>query len=159
MNIIQKMFMKRVAKGFKPMLELMFIMMGDLCRAFYEKNGKEAIPTITQIARKNGAAQAEVMKKMMPAKDMKGVAEFMKMMDSMMDMGMEIVELSNDTIHVKMPKCMSNIEGTSRELCEAMMASDDVMMSTLLGKKVETKLLKTLAAGDQECEVIYSIKS
>jgi predicted hydrocarbon binding protein len=158
MNIIQKTFMKSAAKGFRPMMELMFTMLGDLCRAFYEKNGKEAIPIITQIARKNGVAEAELMQKMMPVKDMKGVAELFKMMDSMMEMGMEIVELSDNTIHFKMPKCVPNIQGTSRELCEAMMSSDASMVSTLLGKEVETKIPKSLAAGDKVCEVIFSIK-
>ena len=158
MNIIQKTFMKSAAKGFRPMMELMFTMLGDLTKAFYEKNGEEAIPIITEIAKKNGVAEAEIMQKMMPVKDMKGVAELFKMMDSTMDMGMEIVELSDDKIHFRMPKCMSNIDGTSRELCEAMMASDTSMVSTLLGKEIETNILKSLAAGDRECEVILSVK-
>jgi hypothetical protein len=140
------------------MMEIMFTMVGDLCRAFYEKNGKEAIPIITQIARKSSVAQAEIMQKMIPVKDMKGVAELYKMMDSMMDMGMK-VELSDGTLHIRIPKCWGNIEGTSRELCEAMMASDMGMVSTLLGKEVETKILKSLAAGDKECDVIFSTKS
>jgi predicted hydrocarbon binding protein len=159
MNMVQKTFMKAASKRFRPMMELMFTMLGDLSRAFYEKNGKEAIPIITQIARKTGVAEAELMQKMMPVKDMKGVAELFKMMDSMMEMGIEIVELSDNTIHFRMPKCVPNVEGTSRELCEAMMASDASMVSTLLGKEVETKIPKSLAAGDKECEVIFSIKS
>jgi predicted hydrocarbon binding protein len=159
MNIIQKTLMKTAAKGFRPMMELMYTMIGDLSRAFYEKNGKEAIPTITQIARKYGVAEAELTQKMMPAKDMKGVAELFKMMDSMMEMGMEIVRISDDALHFRMPKCIPNIQGTSKELCEALMASDGSMVSTILGKEVETKILKSVAAGDKECEIIFSIKT
>ena len=94
----------------------------------------------------------------MPVKGMKDVGELFKMMDSMMQMGMEIIELSEDTIHFTVPQCLLGIEGTSKELCEAMMSSDKKMVSTLLGQEVETKILKSVAAGDKECEVIFSKK-
>jgi len=157
-NVIKRAFMKAVAKRFRPMMEHMFVMSGDLCRAFYEKNRKEALPIITEISRKSGAERAEIMQKMMPVKDMKDVGELFKMMDSMMEMGMEIIELSDDAIHFKMPKCILGIEGTSKELCEAMMVSDTKMVSTLLGQEVEMKILKSIAAGDKQCEVIFSKK-
>jgi len=158
MNIIQKTFMKAAAKGFRPMMKNMYVTMGDLCKAFYEKNGKEAIPIITEIASKSGAEEAEIIRKMMPVKGMKDVGELFKMMEAMMEMGMEIIELTDDAIHFKVPKCVVGIEGTSKELCEAMMASDGKMVSTLLGQEIETKILKSIAAGDEKCEVIFSKK-
>ena len=158
MNVIKRAFIKVVAKRFTPMMKHMFAMLGDLCKAFYEKNGKEAIPIITEIASKSGVGEAEIMQKMMPVKDMKDVGELFKMMDSMMEMRMEIIELSDDAIHFKVSKCVLGIEGTSKELCEAMMASDAKMVSTLLGQEVEMKILQSIAAGDKECEVIFSKK-
>jgi predicted hydrocarbon binding protein len=158
MNFIKKSLMKVMAKGSKPMMEHMFVMTGDLCRAFYEKDGKEALPIITKIATEGGVERAKIMQQMMPTKDMKGIAELFKLMDSMMEMGMEITEQSDDAIHFKVPKCIMGIEGTSKELCEAMMSSDTGMVSALLGKEVETKIPKSIAAGDKECEVIFSIK-
>lgn len=158
MNVIKQVFMKVVAKRFTPMMKHMFTMLGDLCKAFYEKNGKESIPIITEIASKSGVGEAEIMQKMMPVKDMKDVGELFKMMDSMMEMGMKIIELSDDAIHFKVSKCVLGIEGTSKELCEAMMTSDAKMVSTLLGQEVEMKILQSIAAGDKECEVIFSKK-
>jgi len=35
---------------------------------------------------------------------------------------------------------------------------DKKMMSTFLGQEVEMKILKSVAAGDEKCEVIYSKK-
>jgi len=133
-------------------------MIGDLCRAFYEKNGKEALPIITEVASKSGAQRAEIMQKMMPVKDMKDVGELFKMMNLTMDIGMEVIEVSDNVIHFKMPKCVLGIKGTSKELCEAMMATDTKMLSTLLGQEVEMKILKSVAAGDEECEVTFSKK-
>ena len=159
MNVIKKALIKVVGKMSRPMMEHTFGMIGDLCRAFYEKNGKEALPIIAEVASKSGARRAEIMQKMMPVKDMKDVGELFKMMGMMMDIGIEIVELSDDAIHIKVPKCTLGIEGTSRELCEAiMMALDTKMVSTLLRQEVETKILKSVAAGDKECEVIFSKK-
>jgi len=58
MNIIKRAFMKVAAKGSRPMMEHMFTTLGDLCRAFYKKNGKEAIPIITEIMNKSGVGEA-----------------------------------------------------------------------------------------------------
>ena len=154
MNVIKQAFIKVVGKRSRPMMEHTFGMIGDLCRAFYEKNGKEALPIITEVASKGGVERAEIMQKMMPVKDMKDVGELYKMMD----IGMEIIELSDDAFHFKVPKCTLGIEGTSKELCEAMMATDTKMLNTLLRQEVETKILKSVAAGDKECEVIFSKK-
>ena len=158
MNVIKRAFIKVIAKRSRPMMENMFAMSGDLCRAFYEKNGNEALPMIAEIASKSGLGRAEIMQKMMPVKDMKDIGELFKMMDSMMEMGMEIIELSDDAIHFKVPKCLPRIEGTSKELCGAFMTSDVSMVSNLLGQEMEMKILKSIAAGDKECEVIISKK-
>lgn len=155
MNIIQRAFMKSAFKGFKPMMMNFYTMWGELCKAFYEKDGKEALPIITEVSSKSGAAQAEMMQKMMPTKDMKGLAELYKMMDSMMEMGTEIIELTDDKIHFKVPKCIVGIEGTSKELCEAVMTSDLKMASTLLGQEMDMNIVKSIAAGDKACEIIF----
>ena len=150
--------MEQAAKGFAPMMKHMFAALGALSRAFYEKCGDEALPIIAEGARKSGVRQAEMMQKTMPAKSMKDIGEMFKMMGGAVGMDVQIVELSDDTLHFKTPKCLLGIEGTSKGLCEAMMNSDKSMMSTLLGRNVEMNVLKSVAAGDKECEVIFSSK-
>ena len=150
--------MEQAAQGFAPMMKHMFAALGALSRAFYEKCGDEALPIIAEGARKSGVGQADIMRKMMPVKGMKDIGEMFKMMGAMMGMEMEIVELSDDTFHFKGPKCMLGIEGTSKGLCEAMMNSDKSTMSTLLGREVEMNIVKSVAAGDKECDVIFSSK-
>jgi hypothetical protein len=150
--------MEQAAQGFAPMMKHMFSALGAMSRAFYEKSGDEALPIIAEGARKSGVGQAEIMQKMMPVRSMKDIGEMLKMMGGMMGMQMEMVELSDDTLHFKGPQCLLGIEGTSKGLCEAMMNSDKSMMSTLLGREVEMNVLKSVAAGDKECEVIFSSK-
>lgn len=142
----------------KSMMKLMGNMMGDLCNAFYKKYGKDALPIIAKVSAKFGADSAKIVQKMMPVKNMKDFAEMYKMMMATMGEKLETIRVSDDMFHFKMSHCPMGIEGTSRELCEAMMASDNKMLSTLLGQQVETKLLKSLGAGDKCCEYIYSKK-
>ena len=158
MKVVQRAIMKKVAKGFAPMMKHTRKTLGALSKAFYEKYGEEALPIIAEVAEESGVGSAEIIQKMMPVKGMKDVGELFKMMETTMEVKMEIIELSDDAIHFKTSSCPLGIEGTSKELCEAMMSSDTKMVSTLLGQEVETKILKSIAAGDGECEVIFSKK-
>ena len=158
MNIIKKTIITTVGKMSRPMILSTFVTIGDLSKALYKKNGKEALPIITEVASKTGLERAKVMQGIMPVKDMKDVIELFRMMDSIMGMGMEIIESSDEVFHFKMPKCIGGLEGTSKELCEAVMTSDKNTVSNLLGQAVEMKILKSVAAGDKNCEVIFSKK-
>jgi predicted hydrocarbon binding protein len=159
-NLIKRsgQIMEEAAKGFGPMMKLMMMGMGAFGKAFYKRYGKEALPIITEVANRGGVEYGKLMQQMTPAKGMKAAGESFKMMDSMMGMEMEIVELSDNVFHFKVSQCPLGIEGTSKELCEAMMTNDKKMLSTFLGQEVEMKIVKSVAAGDKECEVIYSKK-
>jgi len=146
--------LEEAAKMFGPMFMHMYATMGTLCKAFHEKFGDEALPIITKISEESGAKRAEMMKGMLRSKDMKGISELFKMWE-MMGAKFEIVEVTEAKLHFKTPKCILGIDNTSKELCEAMMTSDTMMMNTLLGKEVKTKILKSVAAGDEYCEVIF----
>ena len=150
--------MAEAAQGFAPMMKLMLMGLGGFGKAFYQKYGKEALPIITEVSSQGGVEWGKIMQEMTPVKSMKAVGEQLKMMGSMLDMGIELVELSDDKFHFKVSQCPIGLEGTSRELCEAMMTNDSKMVSTFLGQEIDTQILKTVAAGDQKCEVIYSKK-
>jgi len=159
MNIIKKTIITTVGKMSRPMILSTFVTIGDLSKALYKKNGKEALPIITEVASKTGSERAKMMQGIMPVKGMKDFIELFMMMDSIMGMGIEIIESSDEVFHFTMPKCIGGIEGTSKELCEAVMTSDKNTISNLLGQAVEMKILKSVAVGDKNCEVIFSIES
>jgi hypothetical protein len=150
--------MEQSAQASGRMIKVLMMGMGAFSKAFYQKNGKEALPIITEIMGQGGVEWGKIMQQMGPAKDMKAVGEMYKMMAPMMDLKMEVVDLSDKAFHFKISQCPLGIEGTSKELCEALMTTDLKMMSTLLGQEVDMKILKSVAAGDKECEAIYSIK-
>jgi predicted hydrocarbon binding protein len=150
--------MDEMAKNIGPMMQIMMTGFGALSKSFYQKYGKEALPIVAGVMSQGGMEWGKLMQKMTPVKGMKAYGESFKAMSSMMGMGAEVVELSDNKLHFKMSKCPFGLEGTSKELCEAMMNLDKNMMSTFLGKQGEVKVLKTVAAGDKICEIIESIK-
>jgi predicted hydrocarbon binding protein len=123
-----------------------------------KKYGKDALPTIATVSAKYGADSAGIVSKMMPVKSMKDIGEMYKMMFAMLGEKAEIIESSNDVLHFKMSQCPMAIQGTSQDLCDALMNPDKKMVSTLLGQEINIKVPKSVAAGDKYCEVIYSKK-
>ena len=149
--------MEKTAERFAPMFMHMCATLGALSKAFYERYGEEALPIIARVAANYGVGIARIIQKMGPVRNMKDLGEILKMWETMR-FASELIELTNNTIHFKVPKCPLGLEGTTRELCEAMMSSDSKMVSTLLEQEVEAKILKSIAAGDKYCEVKYSTK-
>ena len=150
--------MEQAAQTFGPMMRQMFMGIGALSKAFYQKYGDEALPIITEVASQGGVEYGKMVQQMTPARDMKTYGESFKMLGSMMGMDMQMMELSDNVIHFKTRQCPLGIEGTSRALCEALMTNDRKMVSTFLGQEVDMKIPESIAAGDKECEVIFSSK-
>ncbi len=150
--------MEQAAKASASMMKSMMLRYGDFSKAFYQKYGKEALPIIAGVMGQGGVESGKMMQQMGLAKSMKGIGEAYRMMMPMMGLKMDVIELSDKALQFKASQCPYGIEGTSKELCEAMMASDRKAMSTFLGQEVEAKILKSVAAGDKECDVIFSPK-
>jgi predicted hydrocarbon binding protein len=146
--------LEEAAKAFAPMIKQFFSTIGNMGKAFYEKYGDEALPVISEVMGKNGVAMGEMSKGMVQAEGMKAVGQLFGMF-AMFDMGLDVVEVSDDTVHFKIAPCPLCIEGTSRELCEAMMTSDKKMVETLIGQEVEMEIPKAVAVGDEYCEVLF----
>jgi predicted hydrocarbon binding protein len=150
--------LEEAAKSVGPMIKLMYNMIGDLSSAFYKKYGKDALSTISAVSAKYGDPQAKLVQQMMPIKSMKDVAEMYKMMFGMIGEKFETVKVSDDALHFKVSTCPVCIQGTSKELCEAIMQMDKKMVGTLLGHKIDIDIQKSVAAGDKYCEVTFSKK-
>ena len=150
--------MEQPPQGFAPMMKQMFMGLGALSKAFYGKYGEEALPIITEVASQGGVEYGKMMQQMTSARDMKTVGESLKMMGSTMGMNLEIMELSDNVMRFKTGECPLGIQGTSKGLCQALMTNDQKMVGTFLGQDVDMQILKSIAAGDKECEITFSKK-
>jgi hypothetical protein len=150
--------MEQAAQMSGAIIQHLFKNMGALSKAFYDKYGNEALPVITNVMSSGGTESGKIVQRMLPATNMKSLVEMFNMMGAMMGMGMEVVESSDDTFHFKVSRCPYDIEGTNKGLCEALMTSDAKLFSTAMGQDVEMKILKSVAVGDKECDIVFSIK-
>lgn len=149
--------MEAAMKQFAPIMQATYKTLGALAKAFYEKYDADALPIITNVMEERGVENGKLAKNMVPGEGMKAVGSLFQMMTQMME-GMEILEITDDKLHFTTPLCPMGIEGTSRELCEALMTSDQAMVRTMLGQDVEITIPESIAAGDDSCEIILAIK-
>jgi hypothetical protein len=150
--------MEQAARAAGAMLQSTMMGLGLMSKAFYDKYGEEALPIISDVMSQGGANIGKLMQQMRPVKSMNDIAEGFKMMAPVMGGIMQVLESSDDAFRIKLSRCPLGIEGTSRELCDALMSQDVSMVGAALGQEVEMKILKTLAVGDKECEITYSKK-
>jgi predicted hydrocarbon binding protein len=128
---------------------------GLLIKAIYEKFGKEALPIIKDICKRQGKSLGLKLKKKIPNNNLSTVARaFSKSFDQNF---VEIVSISDKKFHIRGTRCPFGLENTSRELCEAVMVIDHEYFREAVGDGIKLKIVKTLAAGDPFCDTIYEL--
>ena len=140
---------------FSMVVPALFENIGRIARAVDKKFGAEGCNLLRQVMSERGSEMGEMMKPLSPGEDFKSVGTFFAGAAKIFGVENE-VELKEDEVLVKVPRCPYGLEGTNRELCEAMMAFDMRAVETL-GPKVTMEIVKTVAVGDPQCEL--SVKS
>ena len=129
---------------------------GMLIKEFYKKFGKEALPIIENVCRKQGRALGLKIMKKLPDNTLTTVAQaFSKSFNPNF---VKIISMSDECFHIQGTMCPFGLENTSRALCEAVMAIDYEYFREAVSDKIELKILKTVAAGDIHCDTIYTLK-
>jgi hypothetical protein len=93
MNAVKRTIVRVMSKPMSPMFKQTFAMIGDECKVFYRKDGKEALPSISEVANKNAAEQAERLRQKTLFKNMKDIFEVYKLIDLTLGLGTEPVLL------------------------------------------------------------------
>jgi hypothetical protein len=159
LNAVKKAIFKTVAKTAGSMTQPFLLEIGILNKSFYRKFGKESLPVIIEIMSQDGVKAGEsVRERMGAAHNMKDISSFFEIVEALLGVKMERVEVTERVFHCRMSKCPYGIEGTSRELCEAMMTKDAKQVSALLGQEAKVEIIKTVAAGDKQCDMIFTLK-
>ncbi|MBN2282568.1 MAG: L-2-amino-thiazoline-4-carboxylic acid hydrolase [Deltaproteobacteria bacterium] len=125
---------------------------GSLAKALYEKGGAETLPLIASIFRRLGAVQGVKMRKKLGCEDFKSAAWglFGPALKAQPPRA-EFIELTDNKLVIKAFTCRLGLFGAGRNLCEAIMEIDRAMVSGMVGKDVDMKIEKTLAADDDCC--------
>jgi len=124
---------------------------GRIAKAVDKKFGAEGRNLLKQVMGERGSETGEAMKPLSPGEDFKSVGTFFAGAAKIFGVENE-VEVKAKEVVVKIPRCPYGLEGTNRELCEAMM-SFDVRAVEAGGPNVTMKIVKTVAVGDPQCEL------
>jgi hypothetical protein len=125
--------------------------LGRIAKAVDEKFGAEGRSVLKQVMGERGCETGEMMKPLSPGEDFRSVGTFFGQAAKMFGVENE-VEVKEDEVVVKISRCPYGLEGTSRELCEAMMAHDIRAVETI-GPKVTMEIVKTVAVRDPQCQL------
>ena len=129
---------------------------GLLIKAIYEKYGEKALPIVADVLKRQGRALGLKVKKKLPDNRLSTVAKiFTKNWDSAL---VKVISVSDEKFHIQGTKCPFGLENTSRELCKAVMEIDREYFFVATDGKTELEILQTVAAGDPQCDTIYTIK-
>jgi hypothetical protein len=129
---------------------------GSMAKAVDKKFGAGGRDVLRQVQSVEGVAMGEMLKLMSPGEDFKSVGTFYVQFLKMFGVNIE-VKVKKDEVVVEVPKCPYGLEGTSRELCEAMMALDVSVVKTM-SPIVTLEIVKRVAVGDPQCELSITPK-
>jgi hypothetical protein len=129
---------------------------GSIAKAVDKKFGAGGRDVLRQVQSVEGVAMGEMLKLMSPGEDFKSVGTFYVQFLKMFGVNIE-VKVKKDEVVVEVPKCPYGLEGTSRELYEAMMALDVSVVKTM-SPIVTLEIVKRVAVGDPQCELSITPK-
>lgn len=136
---------------FGMVVPALFENIGRIAKAVDKKFGAEGRNLLRQVMGERGSEMGEQMKPLCPGEDFKSVGTFFAGIVKVFGVENE-VEVKENEVVVKIPKCPYGLENTKRELCEALMALDARAIETL-GPNVTMEIVKTVAVGDPLCEM------
>jgi predicted ArsR family transcriptional regulator len=128
---------------------------GMLIKEFYQKFGKEALPIIKDICKRQGRSLGLRIKKKLPDNKLSTVAKAFS--QSYDPKNVKVITISDDKFQIQGTKCPFGLENTSRELCEAVMEIDYEYFRTAVSDKIKLQVIKTVAQGDSCCDTIYEL--
>lgn len=130
---------------------------GALARLLYTKLGDAALPEIAAVFAELGRATGEKMRRDNPT------AGFQTVMESFFGPAVTagravVVEATDRTYEGRSSRCTLGLEGAGRSVCEAVMALDQETLAAACGRPLTMEIKRTMAAGDDCCQVRFSIK-
>ena len=124
---------------------------GSIAKAVDKRFGAGGRDVLRRVQGVEGVTMGEMLKLVSPREGFKSVGALYVRFVNVFGVDTE-VEVRKDAVVVEVPKCPYGLEGTSRELCGAMMALDVSVVRTM-SPDVSLEIVKTVAAGDPRCKL------
>jgi predicted hydrocarbon binding protein len=112
---------------------------------------EEGRSLLKRVMMERGTETGRAIKPISTGEDLKSVGAFFSHLTRLFGVGNKYEVRGNEVI-VRVQKCPYALENTSRGLCEAVMAFD-VGAVEALSPNLTMEIVKTVAAGDTECQL------
>lgn len=132
--------------------------LASMSRLFYEKFGDEAIPIIREVWYQMGLVSGESLKKNLTEFNFKSAADFLDKRNKQSSGEMVTCHLSDELYHfttISGFSCDVGLDDAGCPVCEAVMNINKGQFKAICGIDVEMHIVKSRAAGDNCCEIIY----
>ncbi len=127
-----------------------------LSQMAYQRFGDEALPLIADVCYRLGITAGERIRQNSESCNVRDVGNILVEGTRGRERPAELLEASDNRVRVKGYTCPLKLENTSRKLCEAMMSLDRGMFEGATGKKINLTISRTVAAGDEYCDVVFA---
>ena len=124
----------------------------------YKRFGADALPLIGEVCHKLGRSIGNQMRTNLDSFDLKSVGNAFLEGARRRKSPVTLLELTEKRIRVRSERCGLGLAGAGRPICEAMMNMDIGIFEAATGEEIDLSILKTVAAGDECCDVIFTSK-
>ena len=128
--------------------------MGVLCSEFIEQFGEKAQKIISRICYERGLAVGKWFVKKEGNSFENAIKAFVAATEKTKTPG-KLISLEKCRAVVHGTVCPFGLNDRGRYICETMMAIDQGILEEASGKKIKYTVGKSLAAGDDYCEVVF----
>lgn len=131
--------------------------LGVLCSEFYDRFGEKAAEIIMRICYQKGLALGKGLDKK-GEKSFENAVKTFEAASQKTKTPAKIISLDKNRAVLQGTACPIGLKERGRRICEIMMTLDQGMFEEASGNKIKFKINKTMAAGDDFCEVLFEVE-
>jgi len=131
--------------------------LGVLCSEFYNRYGEETAEILMRICHQRGLALGRGLDKK-GEKSFENAVRTFEAASQKTKTPAKIISLEKNKAIIQGTVCPLGLRKRGRRICEIMMTLDQGMFEEASGNKIKFKINKTMAAGDDFCEVLFEVE-
>jgi predicted hydrocarbon binding protein len=131
--------------------------LGILCSEFFVQFGEKAEKIISRICHQRGLALGERLVAKQKNKSFENAIKAFVAASEKSNAPAKLISLEKKRAVLQGTVCPMGLKGRGRKICETMMAMDQGILEKASGKKIKFTVNKTVAAGDNYCDVTFEV--
>ena len=131
--------------------------LGVLCSEFSEQFGAEGRKIISRICRQRGLVLGKILSAKQKEKSFESAINTFVAASEKTNAPTKLVTVEENRAILQGRGCPWGLKDRGRKICESMMAIDQGIVETASGRETKFRVDKSLATGDDYCEVIFEV--